>query len=159
MNKTLFFALLVPALVGCRPPPTPIPFESDAILRGVWTGTEVLKDGTAGRTLTLKLTPTYINKDRYSVSGTGKLNQQDVTVSGQVDSGLSVEFLAAQTMPINPSAAFLPLMKADGSVTTLLCDMSLKGNSVAEGVDWSCHFASEAPADYPILFPLKKESP
>lgn len=149
-SKPTVLMTVLPLMVlsACRPPVTPIPFESDAILRGTWTGTETLADGTAGRTITMNLSANYISLNEYSVSGTGQLGSQEVLLTGKVDSGHSVEFLAPQTVPINPSMAILHLAQSGGTVGSLFCSMGFKGNGVADGVEWACNFIENNPRGF-----------
>ncbi|PNY81096.1 hypothetical protein CVO96_06645 [Deinococcus koreensis] len=127
--------------------PTPIAFaDHPSILRGTWTGT------VTGQTLRLDLTAIYDTSSRYTVSGTGTLNAEALTVTGTVMGGSSYRYLRPQLSPI-PDEYTLTLQRPSQADLNLTCT-PISGPAATDPWQWSCRVSGTA-----STFTLSKGTP
>lgn len=123
--KRIFLMAAIPLLMACdRTQPlsrSEVNFNTDStVMRGVYSG------GYEGQSLSLQVTPTYIDDSSYSIVGKGLLNGDEVSVTGMGKLNARYKFIKSQTTPA-------PLVYAE---------LSLSGKKTGESKAYCGAFAS-----------------
>lgn len=147
MNKILSAVTVFALLTACNREvgftPTPIAFaDHPSILRGTWTGT------LTGQALSLSLTATYESSSRYTVSGTGTLNAEALTVIGGVRGGSDYSYLRPQLSPL-PDDSTLILQRPSRAALNLIC-IPMSGPAATDPWSWSCRLSSNASTTFAL---------
>lgn len=115
--------------------PMPIDFNSDSrILRGTWSG--AVYDGrnfeqresdvpkasqTVGKQLKLQLSPVYVNRSMYKISGTALMDTESYQVQGEVEGKETHKYLKSQGRLRLNSEVSLRLVSSNKIAYTIRC--------------------------------------
>ncbi len=152
MNRPALGFLVMAAATSCNQEvgftPTPIAFaDHPGILRGTWSGLTP-----SDQKLRLDLTATYDTADTYTVVGTGRLEGENLTVTGNVIGGAVHRYLKGQTTPVPETATLL--LKRSGAADLPLNCYAIGDDTGPADWFWQCFLP-----DYRQPFKLTKDIP